>query len=434
VYAAVSHSPQSCQKKFINEIWATERQPFFFLKVAGGLEAFVEPSFVPLRGLYPHFAFADITRAEQWVTTCRLQWDGNSLYIYPKRRLSIGTATGLPFVGRDTLVEALKEKLQNEALAVVAGKCGVGKSTLINAYVNRWGATLYSPQFQWKINAAEFHESYTEIAQLLGLKEAAEMREWLRDKKGWLMVVEDVNDISLFSGYFPAQIGGHLIFSSSHPQGAGAIYLNPLKEQEAIELLQVTTQFKNSEGADRLAKELGCLPSALVEVGNYLKGSATSYQLFSSSFMEQIKWQDVTPQTWKKWATILLDLQNNSPEAFKLLAEIALLGQNNIPKEVFLSETSDLPLLNSLLIQLSKYFLIFPGELVETISIHPMIQKIVRQFLGGEEKTVIETLFQKLLSKWNFDEEKQTPPRITIPSLDSASFALCRSCLFIWRG
>jgi hypothetical protein len=35
---------------------------------------------------------------------------------------------------------------------------------------------------------------------------------------------------------------------------------------------------------------------------------------------------------------------------------------------------------------------------------------------------------------WNFDEEKQTPPRITIPSLDSASFALCRSCLFIWRG
>jgi nucleoside-triphosphatase THEP1 len=220
------------------------------------------------------------------------------------------------FVGRDDILSRLRAKLQEsnpkqyKHRIAIYGMGGVGKTQVAIQYVYRY-RNVYSDIF-WisAANQAALLSGFQEMATMTAcipsgterlntIDVAKQVLSWLRVQENWLLVIDNLDDVSVADGYLPRMDkGGHTLITTRNPDAtripAEGLEIPVLGRTEAVELL-----LGSSEGnavpslwndALMVVDELGHLPLAIDQASALIRslGDITKFLTLYRSSRKQV--------------------------------------------------------------------------------------------------------------------------------------------------
>ncbi len=329
------------------------------------------------------------------------------------------------FTGRKTLLEKLHVQHQPDkayqtiVLSTVSGLGGVGKTQLAIYY-------LYHAQHRYNLrawfraeNAIVLLMDYRMFAQefdLLPMEEELSsaqvieaVKRYLEKHTDWLAVYDNAGSRDEIKEFLPTQ-GGQVIVTTRRPEWHDVgmkIEMSVFTSEEAIEYLRKFTGIQDQEPAlAELSNALGYLPLALNQAGAYIKKRNITIQHYLQEYYQcaakvlQSRPQtttedsntDTVSSTWQisLQAIVEDEKRNGEPHlSFPVLQAMAPLHAEDISRDVLekwlleqklVSDAESAKLaLDKVIGYLLGYSLIFVDVARKTVSIHRLVQKIIRQ-------------------------------------------------------
>ena len=335
------------------------------------------------------------------------------------------------FTGREDVLSDLRLALTSGEPAAwkqaAFGMGGVGKTQLAVEYIYRHKANY---RVIWWIHSeepAKMADDYSDLAKYLDLpeKESTDQREtvravkrWFEHNPGWLLIFDNAHDPKVVREYLPQGGAGHVIITSRNPDwrsAARVLKVQVFDRADSIEFLCRRTGQDDEKTADALADELGDLPLALEQAGAYIEATGTTladYQELFQSRREEL-WDDESPPpdyldtVATTWSLAMEEVSKKSPAAADLLNLCAFLspdeispgmlgeGAEHIP-EPLASTAADGLAMNRVVRALRRYSLIDASG--ESISVHRLVQAVVRDRLGEDDEKRWTEIAVRLLS------------------------------------
>jgi tetratricopeptide (TPR) repeat protein len=345
------------------------------------------------------------------------------------------------FTGREELLQDLREKLtsgQHAALTqAIHGLGGVGKTQLANEYTYRhaheYDAVLWVRAEEPTTLAADFAALAGELCvsepdprdQDTDIK--AVLR-WLRDNTRWLLVFDNAEEGRQIVKYLP-QVGiGHVLITSRNPdwrQYAQPVVVEVMEPGEAVDFLLRRTGEQDRATAGKLAEELGFLPIALAQAGAYMEQKRRSLPDYLSLFQEYrdkafIPADDYPVTIAATWELSFHAVRGHSPAAADLMNLCAFFAPEDIPLDMLVEGAEHLPdslknavskplELDNIVGELGKYSLVEVDKDRRTISIHRLVQAVVRDNLLSEERGMwVESALRVVQSGFRYEQHNMS--------------------------
>ena len=354
------------------------------------------------------------------------------------------------FTGRDELLTLLSNKLRDTTAkkynhrVAIYGMGGVGKTQLAIEYVYR-NETKYDSIF-WISSAdqAALLSGFQDIARVtecvpkldvVNMKPtevAKAVLSWLRKHHGWLLVMDNMDDVDVAAGYLPEMAkGGHTLITTRNPDHftipAEGLQIPILGEDAAIELLLLRSQIDCTDGspdkihAAEIVEELGCLALAIEQAAAFIRSSVDGITKFVSiyrksrhQFLER-KLPKSHPYPNSVASTFLLSLNrvhddtNHGAQALNLLRLLAFLNPDGILLDFLRSGSQglDAPLrqvvddelvFHGALDLLQRYALVGLSQKRDNIVIHRLVQAVIKDQL---DETELRTCRENVLNICN---------------------------------
>jgi tetratricopeptide (TPR) repeat protein len=342
------------------------------------------------------------------------------------------------FTGRETYLEQLDHDLKKSgAVAItqpisISGLGGIGKTQLALEYAHRSYPERYRTVL-W-VNAASkatLEESYLSVARLLKLPEQGEqkiddvvqaVKTWLGGHTGWLLILDNVDDLQLARTFFPTKPCGHILLTTrSQILGniAAPMVLESMEPEEGLLFLlrrsgvlslgtePGTLDPTIRKAAAHLVGLLGRHPLALDQAGAYIEEAETSFDAYVQLYHEQHRillnkrgsLGDEHPETVV--VTFEVSCQRACevcPLAGDVLSFCAFLYPDAIPEEL-LSQDEHLKLhsmaFDEAIMALGRYSLIKRNAQNKVLSVHRLVQAVRKDGMdketlrGWEERAVL---------------------------------------------
>ena len=332
------------------------------------------------------------------------------------------------FTGRQEILERLQKVLLTEGTVALAqpqaitGLGGIGKTQAALAYAcahrERYQAVLWV--------TAESKESlvsgFVAIAGLLGLSEkdaqdqrlaVAAVHRWLESEEGWLLVLDNADDLKMVQAFIPDHPKGHLVLTTRARATGGlaqALEVDKMSEEDGALLLlrrakMLPTQAAldkasppTREQAKALCRALDGLPLALDQAGAFIEetgcGLAGYLELYRTRGDQllaergQAHPEDHPASVATTWSLSFERVKQASPAATELLRLCAFLHADEIPEEIFTAGGETLgPVLgpvaadplewNRALGELLNYSLLQRNANTQTLDIHRLVQVVL---------------------------------------------------------
>ncbi len=352
------------------------------------------------------------------------------------RRWSIPIAHNPFFTGREDLLELLHERLSMAKTAALTqsqaqslfGLGGIGKTQTAAEYAFRYGDE-YANVF-W-IRAAKRETlvaDFVTLAQLLKLPEkdgqdqrriVAAVKLWLAAHEGWLLIMDNADDLPLAQEFLPTGHKGYILFTT-RAQAVGAIAasveVEKLSLQEGIllllhwtKILEMNFPLDHVKTADRVAaegivKEMDGLPLAIVQAAAYVEETGcnlTDYLSLYATHRKDLLAQrgslllDYPETVLTTWSLSFQQVEQESPAAADVLRLCAFLAPDAIPEELLTRSAAELGIvlgatatdpfkLNEALKVLRRYSLVKRNGNTHMLSIHRLVQTVLKESLDQE--------------------------------------------------
>ena len=322
------------------------------------------------------------------------------------------------FTGRDDLLSEVSKTLtsgQNAVLTAMVGLGGVGKTQLAVEYAYRQ-VTNYT--LVWWIRSEEKATLATDYASLAAelklpeseTKESGEIisavRRHLQYVRDWLLIFDNAQQPEDIEDYLPRGTAGHVLVTSRNPNWgsvAKPLKVTVMEQDESVAFLLKRTGQSYEVAVDQLAEELGHLPLALAQAAAYIeqtgKSLASYLQLLRAEQWEMLR--RGTPSVQDRatvattWEISFRQMRQLSPAAADMMNLMAYLAPDQLPLSLLKMGTEHLPQsvaaavwqpvrLDEAVAALRRYSLIEMRE--ELISVHRLVQTVVRSQLGEKEK------------------------------------------------
>jgi hypothetical protein len=340
------------------------------------------------------------------------------------------------FIGRDEILTRLRTQLQaGQAAALsqphaITGLGGIGKTQLAVEYAYRFHQNYQVVLWARAESTEALTSSYVTIASLLNLPEQKEQEQaitvqavktWLQRHSGWLLILDNADDLTLVPAFLPPVLGGHLLLttrSSIVGHLASRLEVDTLSaEQGALFLLRRAALMapdatlehvspKPRELAMQVSQELGGLPLALDQAGAYLEATGTAlaayqqiYQRQRTALLAQRRAQgaDHPEPVASTWSLSFARVEATTPAAAELLRLCAYLAPDAIPEEILTQGAehlgpvlgpvaSDAFLLGQAIEALRAYSLVGRDPSQQTLSVHRLVQAVVRDALDAVDR------------------------------------------------
>ena len=139
------------------------------------------------------------------------------------------------FTGRDDFLIQLTEMLsqtkpkQYNHRVAIYGMGGIGKTQLAIEYIHRYKARYTGIYWISGVDQAALLSGFQDIATVTGCvpinadlspaEVARAVLSWLASVDGWLLVMDNLDDISVVDGYLPImKEGGHTLITTRNPE------------------------------------------------------------------------------------------------------------------------------------------------------------------------------------------------------------------------
>ena len=198
------------------------------------------------------------------------------------------------FTGRATTLSELRAQLRSGTAVVLfgaqsvalQGMGGVGKTQLAIEYAYRYGAA-YDVVFWLTADSPDNLEaSLRDLGNLLGLElersgpdyARAVIQELSRDRRRWLLILDNADEPELIQTYMPHGPGHVLITSRNMSWGEHTqpILVDVFERQESIDHLTQRVRTMSRQDANLVAEQLADLPIAIAAAGAWLAETGTT--------------------------------------------------------------------------------------------------------------------------------------------------------------
>ena len=351
------------------------------------------------------------------------------------------------FTGRDDLLAGLREKLldakpkQFNHRVAIYGLGGVGKTQIAIEYAYRYGKEYNSIFWVSAADQAALLSGFERIAKLticsttLNQKPetiAKAVLAWLRQEKGWLLVMDNVDDVSVAEGYLPAMgTNGHTLITTRNSDclqfQAEGIEIPVLEKYEAINLFYLRSDIQNIEtsSADyfhisNIVDELGCHALAIEQASAFIRCSRMDVSKFlpiykaSRAALLKRKSPGIGQYKVSVYASVQLSFgkvekMKYGEQAMKLLHLLAFLNPDGILMEFLeggegLGEELQKLIANDLVFHealslLQQFSLIRRSKSMNALVIHRIIQSVTRDELSESMRATYQNIVLELCSK-----------------------------------
>jgi len=205
------------------------------------------------------------------------------------------------FTGREDVLAALHRALHTENTVAlshpqgISGLGGIGKTQTALEYAYRYRKEYGAVFWVRGDSAASLTSSLVELANVLQLPERYKedqeiivqaVLRWLRLHPGWLLIYDNMDDLSIAEPYLPNAGPGHLLFTTrayalsglaqrldieKMEPDIGALLLLRRADMIALEALLDMANPDDQGMARAISRELDGLPLALDQAGAYIK-------------------------------------------------------------------------------------------------------------------------------------------------------------------
>jgi tetratricopeptide (TPR) repeat protein len=338
------------------------------------------------------------------------------------------------FTGRKNLLKLLHDKLFDETQdrythrIALYGLGGVGKTQVAVEYVVTHEDYYTGIYWITAVDQAELFSGFQKIAAKTGCVAtsmdppdiARVVLEWLEEQDRWLLVLDNMDDISIAGDYLPRLRagGGHLLITTRDPNATGipaeGLEVSVLEVKDAKELLLlrsnlcdddiVLSQEINNE-AIRIVTTLGFLALAIEQAAAYIREQLKDIFKFMAVYLSRRKALH-SRRTWGNWeyrwevaTTWLLsfeEIEKRSSDAAKLLRLFAFLNPDGILVEFLEAGKDGVPeivgaligdsfLLNNALGELERFSLIRRPADGNVVTIHRLVQSVIKGEMASND-------------------------------------------------
>jgi tetratricopeptide (TPR) repeat protein len=352
------------------------------------------------------------------------------------------------FTGREELLSRLAASLRaGQTVGIsqpqaVSGLGGVGKTQIALEYVYRYYQEYEAVLWTRADTQEALISGFVAFANLLHLpqqeerdqlKIMQEVKDWLMNHTGWLLLLDNADDLALVQDFLPPAGRGHTLLSTraaSMGRLAQRIEVDALdSESGALLLLRRAgrlgsdaplEQAKASERiiARQITQELGGLPLALDQAGAYIEETQCSLadylHLYRSQRAELLKARgglvpDHPEPVATTWSLSFDQVQERSLAAADLLRVCAFLHPDAIPEELITEGAAALgPSLqavaqsllafNQAIGVLLSYSLLKRNAEEHQLSIHRLVQAVLKD---GMEKHIYRDWAERVVQAVN---------------------------------
>jgi tetratricopeptide (TPR) repeat protein len=279
----------------------------------------------------------------------------------------------------------------------------------------------------------------------------AAVKRWLEQQEGWLLILDNADELSLLPDFLPVGGQGHVLLTT-RAQATGklaqSLPVEKMEPSEGVQLLLHRAKLLGLEEpldnisatvrktAQTLVQELDGLPLALDQAGAYLEETGCSlseylalYQRRRLTLLQQQSSISVDyPHTVAStWALSFEKVEQQSPGAAELLRLCAFLHPDAIPEVIVTEGEADLgpllspmaadPLLLNKAIQvLRRYSLVKRDPDTKQLNLHRLVQVVLK-----------ESLDQAAQRQWA--ERSVRAVNRAFPEVEFASWERCELCL-----
>ncbi|WP_236065316.1 tetratricopeptide repeat protein [Reticulibacter mediterranei] len=342
----------------------------------------------------------------------------------------------------------------------MSGLGGVGKTQLALEYAYQYRSN-YQVVFWAQADTYEaLLSSFVIIASLLRLSEretynhpvaVQAVKEWLQTHSGWLLILDNADDLAMIREFLPPIFEGHLLLTTrTHAMGRlgqrievdtlspemGALFL--LRRAAIIppDMSWEQVKISDRESALELTQELGGLPLALDQAGAYIEEAGCNisdyqqlYQQYRVVLLKERRGiiPDHPESVATTWLLSFERVEQVNPAASELLRLCAFLAPDSIPEEMITEGSqylgprlaavaADAFLFNQAIGTLLAYSLIHRDANHHVLSIHRLVQAVLKDAMNKE-----------LLHIWA--ERTVWVVAVTFPREDHTRYSRCEQYL-----
>ena len=234
---------------------------------------------------------------------------------------------------------------------------------------------------------------------------------WLAGQEGWLLILDNVDDITVVNGYLPdINKGGHTLITSRDSNATGipaqGLEVGLLSEEESADLILLRADLaadndKFRTEALKIVAELGFLALAIEQaaayIREYLKDIFKFMEVYAKYRTEILKQRpsgnwEYPREVATTWLLSFKQVKDRNIDAAQLLQLFAFLNPDGILIEFLEAGKEGLPdSLNNLigdpfafskaLGELERFSLIRRAEYGQIISIHRLVQSVIKDAL-----------------------------------------------------
>jgi hypothetical protein len=332
-------------------------------------------------------------------------------------------------MGREVVLDQLREALEKRRRAALVGMPGVGKTQTAIEYAHRHRTDYAAVLWAGADSPETLTSGYVALARLLGLPQqnepdqtviVAAVRRWLGATPDWLLVLDNADDLGAVRDLLPADGPGHLVLTTRDPAiqawAHQPVEVAKMTPEEGAQLLlrragrlAADAPLERAEGEDRapalaLSRTLDGLPLALDQAGAFIvEGPVSPAECLELYEEEGAKLRahrgalgDRAPVS-TTFALAFAKLEAASPATADLLRLGALLAPAAIPEEIFLEGAPELgdrlgPACSSryaftaLISAAHRLSLLQRDPQSRTLSIHRLVQDVMRDTMDGEAR------------------------------------------------
>jgi tetratricopeptide (TPR) repeat protein/transcriptional regulator with XRE-family HTH domain len=339
------------------------------------------------------------------------------------------------FTGRESTLTYLHETLNARGTGsiihntAITGLGGIGKTQCAVEYAYRYGSEYRAVLWVQADSQKSLVSDFVKLAGLLNLPEKYEadhtqvmdaVKLWLQTHSHWLLILDNADDLEMVYEFLPMLGEGHILLTTrsqaTGPSIKGIELVKMGREEGTLFLLRraklvdeaatlADTLLNDRLEAETISHLLDGLPLALDQAAAYIEENRCSlsdylnlYWLRGASLLKRrgtFGKRDYPNSVATTWSLSFERIQQSGTPAADLLRLCAFLHPDAIPEAMLTAGSAELSpalqpigedplLLNDAISELRKYSLIRRNPKTKTLTIHRLMQTILKDIMDKE--------------------------------------------------